>query len=75
MNAQIIPWHYVPNAEPRPIPMDAFVHESVVKRMRTVSDYPPVPTRCQAVSMPSGTSGPGVLITTVMKRETAFAVP
>ena len=44
----------MPNAEPRPIPLDAVVHESVVKRMHTVSDYPPVPTRYQVVSMPSG---------------------
>jgi hypothetical protein len=67
----------MPNAEPRPIPLDAFVHESVVKRMHTVPDYPPVPTRCQVLSMPSGPYLPGVLITAVMKRETAFfpAVP
>jgi uncharacterized protein (DUF2235 family) len=48
--------HYIPNAEPRPIPLDAFVHESVVERMRAVSDYQPVnmPPRYQVVSMPSG---------------------
>jgi hypothetical protein len=48
--------HYIPNAEPRPIPLDAFVRESVVRRMRAVSDYQPanLPTRYQVVSMPSG---------------------
>jgi hypothetical protein len=43
----------MPNAEPRPIALDAFVHQSVVKRMHTASDYPPVPSRYQVVSMPS----------------------
>ena len=42
----------IPNAEPRPIPLDAFVHESVIKRMQ----YQPVnmPTRYRVIEMPSG---------------------
>jgi uncharacterized protein (DUF2235 family) len=48
--------HYLPDAEPRPIPPDAFVHESVIQRMHTVSNYQPVnmPTSYQVISMPSG---------------------
>jgi uncharacterized protein (DUF2235 family) len=48
--------HYIPNAEPRPIPMDAFVHESVVKRMQAISNYRPVnmPSRYQVIPMPPG---------------------
>jgi uncharacterized protein (DUF2235 family) len=48
--------HYIPDAEPRPIPPDAFVHESVIKRMHTVVNYQPVnmPARYQMVAMPSG---------------------
>jgi hypothetical protein len=33
---------YIPDAEPRPIPEGAVIHESVVKRMETISDYRPV---------------------------------
>ncbi len=33
---------YIPDAEPRPIPEGAVIHESVVKRMEKVSDYRPV---------------------------------
>jgi uncharacterized protein (DUF2235 family) len=48
--------HYIPDAEPRPIPPDAFVHESVIKRMHTVANYQPVnmPARYRMVAMPSG---------------------
>jgi len=47
---------YIPNAEPRPISPDAFVHESVVKRMHTVSNYQLVnmPAHPQVIPMPSG---------------------
>jgi hypothetical protein len=43
--------HYVPAAEPRPIPDNAFVHESVVQRTNQVPTYRPVnlPTRYQVV--------------------------
>jgi uncharacterized protein (DUF2235 family) len=34
--------HYIPDAEPRVIPADSFIHESVVSRMRTVPNYRPV---------------------------------
>jgi uncharacterized protein (DUF2235 family) len=45
---------YVPDAEPRPIPEDAYVHESVVKRMDAIRSYRPVnlPTRFQTFPMP-----------------------
>jgi len=45
---------YIPDAEPRPIPEGAFVHESVVKRMEAVRDYRPVnlPSRYETVPMP-----------------------
>jgi uncharacterized protein (DUF2235 family) len=45
---------YIPDAEPRPILEDAFIHESVVKRMDVVKDYQPVnlPARYQTVPMP-----------------------
>jgi hypothetical protein len=48
--------HYIPDAEPRPIPEDAFVHESVVDRMRAVPEYQPVnmPARYRTIPMPSG---------------------
>jgi uncharacterized protein (DUF2235 family) len=48
--------HYIPNAEPRLIPPDAFVHESVVRRMDAVAHYRPLnlPTRYQVIPMPSG---------------------
>jgi uncharacterized protein (DUF2235 family) len=43
--------HYIPAAEPRPIPDDALVHESVVQRINQVSTYRPVnlPARYQVV--------------------------
>jgi len=34
--------HYIPAAEPRPIPDNAFVHESVVQRMDQLPTYRPV---------------------------------
>jgi hypothetical protein len=45
---------YIPDAEPRPIPEDAYVHESVLKRMDAIRDYRPVnlPTRFQTWPMP-----------------------
>jgi uncharacterized protein (DUF2235 family) len=48
--------HYIPDAEPRPIPENAFVHESVVKRMEAVSKYRPInfPSHHRLVPMPSG---------------------
>ena len=48
--------HYIPDAEPRVIPEDAFVHESVVERMDAVKDYRPVnlPPHPRIVPMPEG---------------------
>lgn len=45
---------YIPDAEPRPIPEGAVIHESVVKRMEKVSDYRPVnlPAKYETVPMP-----------------------
>jgi uncharacterized protein (DUF2235 family) len=47
--------YYIPNAEPRFIPSHAFVHESVVNRMRAVPSYQPInlPARYQIFPMPS----------------------
>jgi uncharacterized protein (DUF2235 family) len=47
---------YIPQAEPRLIPMDAFIHESVVKRMEAVPKYRPenLPDRYRIVPMSSG---------------------
>jgi uncharacterized protein (DUF2235 family) len=48
--------YYIPDAEPRPIPSDAFIHESVVKRMQAVPTYRPInlPTSYQVFPMSSG---------------------
>jgi uncharacterized protein (DUF2235 family) len=48
--------HYIPNGEPRPVPADAFIHESVLRRMEAVVHYRPVnlPQRRQIVPMPAG---------------------
>jgi uncharacterized protein (DUF2235 family) len=48
--------YYIPNAEPRPIPEDAFIHESVIRRMQAVSSYRPVnmPSRHQVIPMLAG---------------------
>ncbi len=45
---------YIPDAEPRPIPEEAFIHESVVRRMGAVPGYQPInlPARYQTVPMP-----------------------
>jgi uncharacterized protein (DUF2235 family) len=47
---------YIPDAEPRLIPDDALIHESVVKRMEAIPSYRPVnfPLRYQTVAMPVG---------------------
>jgi uncharacterized protein (DUF2235 family) len=46
---------YIPNAEPRPIQEDAFVHESVVQRINAVAAYRPVnmPSHYRIVPMSS----------------------
>lgn len=51
---QVYLGRYIPDAEPRPIPEGAFVHESVVKRMEAVRDYRPVnlPAKYETVPMP-----------------------
>lgn len=43
--------YYLPNAEPRPIPEDALIHESVLQRMAAVEAYRPVnlPQKYQVV--------------------------
>jgi uncharacterized protein (DUF2235 family) len=48
--------HYIPDAEPRPIPENAFIHESVIKRMDAVSKYRPMnlPASYQVFPMPPG---------------------
>jgi uncharacterized protein (DUF2235 family) len=51
--------HYIPDAEPRPIPPDAFIHESVAQRMEAVPTYRPVnlPSRYQVVPFAVGREG------------------
>ena len=46
---------YIPDAEPRPIPEDALIHESVVKRMDMLPAYRPVnlPAQFESVPMPT----------------------
>jgi uncharacterized protein (DUF2235 family) len=48
--------HYIPDAEPRPIPEDAFIHESVIKRMDAVPKYRPenFPSLHRIIPMPTG---------------------
>jgi uncharacterized protein (DUF2235 family) len=48
--------HYIPDGEPRCIPDDAFVHESVVQRMDAVKDYRPLnlPAHPRIIPMPEG---------------------
>ncbi|MGA7994962.1 MAG: DUF2235 domain-containing protein [Bradyrhizobium sp.] len=50
--------HYIPDAEPRPIAEDAFIHESVFQHMDAVPKYRPInlPSRPQVVPMPTGPS-------------------
>jgi uncharacterized protein (DUF2235 family) len=47
---------YIPDAEPRPIPENAFIHESVVKRMDAVAKYRPenFPSLHRLIPMPTG---------------------
>jgi hypothetical protein len=48
---------YIPDAEPRPIPDGAFVHESVIQRMNDPAlNYKPVnfPAQHQVIPMPAG---------------------
>lgn len=44
---------YIPNAEPRPIPDNAFIHQSVLRRMELVPAYKPInmPSRYRTVPM------------------------
>jgi uncharacterized protein (DUF2235 family) len=46
---------YIPAAEPRLIPDNAFIHESALKRMQALQSYRPVnlPLRYQTVAMPT----------------------
>lgn len=48
--------YYIPDAEPRPIPSDAYIHESVINRMKAVPAYEPVnlPSNYQVMPMLSG---------------------
>jgi uncharacterized protein (DUF2235 family) len=48
--------YYIPDAEPRPIPPEAVIHESVVRRMKAVPKYRPInlPASYQVFPMPSG---------------------
>jgi uncharacterized protein (DUF2235 family) len=47
---------YIPDAEPRVIPEDAFIHESVLKKMAAGQGYKPInlPRKYQVVPMPIG---------------------
>jgi hypothetical protein len=46
---------YIPDAEPRPMPEDAVVHDSVVKRMDAIREHRQVksPTRFRTRPMPA----------------------
>jgi uncharacterized protein (DUF2235 family) len=48
--------YYIPNAEPRPIPENALIHESVLRRIDEVPTYRPVnmPSRFEVVPLSSG---------------------
>lgn len=48
--------HYIPSAEPRVIPDGAYIHESVIDRMKAVPAYSPInlPSSCEVISLPSG---------------------
>jgi uncharacterized protein (DUF2235 family) len=52
---------YIPDAEPRPIPSGAVLHESVVKKIQNDPNYRPnnLPTDYQTFPMPLGPSGHG----------------
>jgi uncharacterized protein (DUF2235 family) len=53
--------YYIPNAEPRPIPEDSFIHESVFERIKAAPRYRPInlPSRYQIIPMPSAPSEHG----------------
>jgi uncharacterized protein (DUF2235 family) len=55
--------HYIPNAEPRQIPDDAWIHQSVVDRMHRVPAYKPlnIPQRYQVFPMTMPVPMPGAL--------------
>jgi hypothetical protein len=46
--------HYIPNGEPRPVSDEAFIHESVLRRVEAVPHYRPVnlPQKRRIVPMP-----------------------
>lgn len=48
--------HYIPNAEPRPISPNAYIHESVLSRMKEVPAYRPInlPENYQVIPLLSG---------------------
>ena len=48
--------YYVPNAEPRPISPNSFIHESVLSRMKEVSHYRPInmPEAYQVIPLLTG---------------------
>jgi uncharacterized protein (DUF2235 family) len=52
---------YIPDAEPRLIPNDAWIHQSALKRMEALPDYRPVnlPLRYETVAMPVGPEDQG----------------
>jgi uncharacterized protein (DUF2235 family) len=45
--------YYIPDAEPRPIPANAYIHESVINRMEAVQAYKPanLPSSYQVIPM------------------------
>jgi uncharacterized protein (DUF2235 family) len=49
--------HYIPKAEPRPVEVNAWIHESVLRRIESVPQYRPVnmPPRHRIVPMPART--------------------
>jgi uncharacterized protein (DUF2235 family) len=48
--------HYIPKGEPRPVPTNAFIHESVLRRMEAVLHYRPVnlPQQRRVIPMQAG---------------------
>ncbi|MFL6817506.1 MAG: DUF2235 domain-containing protein [Bradyrhizobium sp.] len=48
--------YYIPNAEPRPIPEGASIHQSVFERIKAVPEYRPVnlPVRHETIPLPVG---------------------
>jgi uncharacterized protein (DUF2235 family) len=51
--------HYIPDAEPRPVPDNAFIHESVAQKLKNDPKYQPrnLPARTQVFPMPAGPEG------------------